>query len=278
MEKFARFAQDSAGNLLTTGTVTVYRAGTVSLASIYNTDSLSDAKINPFSLDATGKVEFFARNDSYDISIVSGANTVTINGVQLLMRLVSGTFAARPAFGSADRLYYATDTRAFYLDTGAAWVGVADAIIGSARTAHGGVVTGTTTIPLDNTIPQNTEGTEFTQLATAYACKHSDSVLEIDVFLPLVASSATGGEPIIALFVDSNVNALAVAKADAVAANNGQPMALKLFYAPGDTTSHTYKLRYGPSAAATITINGENAAQLFGGKALASLSIKEIRP
>lgn len=39
-----------------------------------------------------------------------------------LLGYLQGTLAARPAFGVSNRMYYATDTLAFFMDTGTAWV------------------------------------------------------------------------------------------------------------------------------------------------------------
>lgn len=40
----------------------------------------------------------------------------------LVRIMLAGTFANRPAFGTVGRIYVATDTGAFYYDTGSAWV------------------------------------------------------------------------------------------------------------------------------------------------------------
>lgn len=51
---------------------------------------------------------------------------------------LSGTFAARPAFGRAGRLYVATDSGQTYFDTGSAWIAVAPSpFVGVRATASG---------------------------------------------------------------------------------------------------------------------------------------------
>ena len=66
MQKFGAVVQDTAGNVLASTTVTVYKAGTVSVASIYSNNTGS-SKANPFTNDADGSYEFYAPNGRYDI-------------------------------------------------------------------------------------------------------------------------------------------------------------------------------------------------------------------
>jgi len=51
--------------------------------------------------------------------------------------LTAGTFASRPAFGTAGRIYITTDTLAIYYDTGAAWSLVEHALTGDVTTSAG---------------------------------------------------------------------------------------------------------------------------------------------
>lgn len=142
-------------------------------------------------------------------------------------------------------------------------------------TQSGAVNTGTTTIPVDDTIPQNTEGTEFiTQAVTPVS---ATNVLEIKVHLNL-SSSVVTRHIIAALFQDTTANALCVAS---IFTNNANaPMGLDLIYkmTAGTTSATTFKIRAGLDAAGTITYNGHTGARKFGGVFLSSITITEYEP
>ena len=55
------------------------------------------------------------------IKALSGGVSVAGGDLVLGSANISGTLAARPAFGVANRIYIATDTNEIYRDTGAAW-------------------------------------------------------------------------------------------------------------------------------------------------------------
>mgnify|MGYP003670631653 FL=1 len=68
-------------------------------------------------------------------------------------------------------------------------------------------VAGTTTIPHDDTIPQNSEGTEMMTLAITPT--NSSNILRIEAVI-FLTSSAVGRYILVALFQDSTANAIAV--------------------------------------------------------------------
>lgn len=133
-------------------------------------------------------------------------------------------------------------------------------------------VTGTTAIPFDDTIPQNTEGTELITLAITPT--NASNKLKIDVVVN-IAVNATNGYPIVALFQDSTADALA-------AMTDHQPTTDKLtqvcfthYMTAGTTSETTFKVRYGDPTGATAKVNGETGA-LFNGCLFSSITIREI--
>lgn len=68
MQRYRGVAQDTAGNILASTTVTVYKFGTTTLASIYSNDSTS-ALANPFTNNDDGTYEFYAPNGRYDVAL-----------------------------------------------------------------------------------------------------------------------------------------------------------------------------------------------------------------
>ncbi len=137
------------------------------------------------------------------------------------------------------------------------------------------VLTGTTTVPLDDTIPQNSEGDEY--VTRAITPTNASSTLRIDVELN-AANSAGAGHIIAALFQDSTANALE-ARAHHVS-NSGVIAQINFTYwmTAGTTSATTFKLRAGFSSAATLTVNGAGGVRQFGGVLGSGITITEILP
>lgn len=87
MQKYHNSIIDLSGNAVTTATVTVYDAGTLSAASIFEDDETTPLS-NPFTVSAdnydnNGRIYFRAANGDYDVKVVNGDNTVWTYGVTL---------------------------------------------------------------------------------------------------------------------------------------------------------------------------------------------------
>lgn len=135
------------------------------------------------------------------------------------------------------------------------------------------VATGTTVIPADDTIPQNTEGDEYMTRAITPKSTTNRLVIEVNVF----ASSSIATQIAVALFQDTTANALAATAQ--WQHQNGGMVNLKLTYemAAGTTSSTTFKVRAGGHAAGTTTFNGTAGARLFGGITKSSIVIFEYK-
>lgn len=138
----------------------------------------------------------------------------------------------------------------------------------------GAVATGTTTIPVDDTIPQNTEGTEF--LTATITPTNSANYLEIDISIMVAASAIV--HMTAALFRDSTANALAAKAQKALASGDLMQIDMHFSVAAGSTSSTTFKVRVGGNGASTITINGAAGARLFGGVSASIIRITERKP
>jgi len=133
--------------------------------------------------------------------------------------------------------------------------------------------TGTTTIPLDNTIPQITEGDEYiTQAITPLSAAN---ILYIEC--ELVLSNTAAVHMIAALFQDATVNALAAVTSKINTADDTVTIYFAHKMTAGTTSATTFRLRAGGSAAGTTRINGRAGAALFGGVCASSLKITEIK-
>jgi hypothetical protein len=137
----------------------------------------------------------------------------------------------------------------------------------------GAVATGTTTVPNDDTIPQNTEGDEY--VTQAITPTSAANVLAIEANAQFAIS--TGIEAVWALFQDSTANALSAVVVQTVAADTLSVAAIAHQMQAGTTSATTMKIRGGPESAGTLTFNGASAARRLGGVANSYLGIREVQ-
>jgi hypothetical protein len=128
-------------------------------------------------------------------------------------------------------------------------------------------------IPLDNTIPQNTEGTEVLVLS-GIEPRYSSSKIAITVDFPVCYASATV-TVIFAVFADNDANAIAVG----TARTNGASIPFQIsntVYVDSWVGSKTLKLRIGNATANTLYYNRANTANIFQGIGEYSMTVREI--
>lgn len=144
------------------------------------------------------------------------------------------------------------------------------------NTQTGALATGSGGIPLDDTIPQNTEGDQYMSLSITPT--NAASKLKIDVVAQLTVNAVVW--VIAALFQDANANALAAVMELAASAGDGATLAFTHYMTAGTTSATTFKVRGGrASYAGTVTtFNGSGAARFFGGVMASSITITEILP
>lgn len=146
-------------------------------------------------------------------------------------------------------------------------------VLQTVNTLTGAVATGTTTIPYDDTIPQNTEGDQYMSLAITP--KSATSKLKISVTVQ--ASASTNAAVIAALFQDTKAFALATAYTSPYIATAEANLSFTYYMTAGTTSATTFRVRIGPSSAATLTFNGAGGARTMGGSLASSITIEEIQ-
>jgi hypothetical protein len=140
----------------------------------------------------------------------------------------------------------------------------------------GAVATGTTLIPYDDTVPQNTEGDQY--LSLAITPQSTSSILEIHVSVSMSNSGGAAGiRSVIALFQDSTASALNTQVAFGSDINS-RLLTLTHIMTAGTTSATTFKVRAGSNIAGTTTINGTGGARIYGGTNISSITIKEYLP
>lgn len=133
-----------------------------------------------------------------------------------------------------------------------------------------GASTGATAVPLDNTIPQNTEGDQF--MSQAIVPSSASNILEITS--QSYTANTNGGTHVNALFQDSSANALAVGGTTPGANAIGNISLLWRMLA-ATTSSTTFKSRLG-SATGTTTFNGASGAGLYNSTLASYIKVSEI--
>jgi hypothetical protein len=147
-------------------------------------------------------------------------------------------------------------------------------IIQIVETNVSSVATGSTAFPVDDTIPQNTEGTEFITLSITP--QKATNKLRIDV---IWNGSATGTNTNIGmgLFQDSTANALAAVLAPKNDTSTSvSQIQLSHYMTAGTTSVTTFKIRVGDNSGNTITFNGVSGGRIFGGIMSSSIIITEF--
>jgi hypothetical protein len=135
----------------------------------------------------------------------------------------------------------------------------------------GASTNGTTTIPLDDTIPQNTEGDEVMTLAITPI--KTANKLKIDVVVQFSCSSASN--PAAALFQDATAGALACGAQEWNQTSALGELSFTHYMTAGTEIETTFKVRLGGTAG-TMYFNGNTSGRRYGGVLASSITITEI--
>ena len=272
---------NKSGGALVQGDVVVVSTGTASAFTTTTTSGYATTLVgvilepNGIANNAVGLVSFGGYVPKVNLSGSASlgdyvkTHTVAGQGVRHAGPQVQGDFACVLGTGtSPEAILFGCNPPA-----SAAASGVAQTV----NVQSGAVATGTTTIPADDTIPQNTEGTEFMTLAITPTS--AANVLQISVVF--VGSTHTASRTLaVALFQDTTANALAAA---AVSFGSGDADFLKEVtftyrMVAGTTSPTTFKVRAGVETSGTVTFNGSNGAGYYGGVLSSSITIQEVTP
>ncbi len=140
------------------------------------------------------------------------------------------------------------------------------------RLDDGDDATGTTTIPLDDTIPQNTEGNQYMSLSiTPSAAANLLSVKAQGFYAHSVLAFLTQ-----TLFRDSGADAVAANIIFASAGGATVPLQCDYETVADTVMSTTFNVRAGGNNAGTTTFNGFSSGRRYGGAMNSFLKISEV--
>jgi len=179
--------------------------------------------------------------------------------------------AEQPTVGGSDGSWGTTLNT--YLSVGHSAAGVPNyagltaQVVNTQVATYSALATG---FPIDNTIPQITEGTEVMTLAITP--KSVTNKLKITVVCNLSAdgTSSLG----VGLFQDATAGALNAAYGYSAGPADGSPVTFTHYMTSGTTSATTFRVRAG-NAAGSANFNG-GAARMFGGIMYSSITIEEI--
>lgn len=157
--------------------------------------------------------------------------------------------------------------------TGAAGPITAGAVVASAYAEYTANADLTTQIPIDDTIPQVTEGTQI--LSAAITPKSTTNKLRIRFKgMGTIATAATNWTA--AVFVNGGANAVRAGYVTVDQINYERGLVLEHEFTPASTSTQTITVRVGPATANTLRLNGNPSGRQFGGVMAATLVVEEI--
>ena len=134
------------------------------------------------------------------------------------------------------------------------------------------IVTGTTQITLDDSIPQNNEGVEVETCAITPTASAS----RLLIFANMTFAWSARGNVQVALFQDSTANAISAVTNLSEADGTTHTVTLIYEMEAGTTSGTTFKVRIGAESSGTLTLNGLGGSRKLGGAARSGIEILEI--
>lgn len=152
---------------------------------------------------------------------------------------------------------------------------LAGSVVQIKNTPYTTMSTGTTAIPNDDTVPQNTEGDQYFTLAITPNSATNKLLIRAWAYVSHTSGSIS---QTMALFQDSTASALNCGFI-VYTATTQYPclMYLEHFMDAGTTSATTFKIRIGGATGATTTVNGINGARRLGGTLTSGMTIEEIK-
>lgn len=144
-------------------------------------------------------------------------------------------------------------------------------------------VAGSLAIPVDNTIPQQTEGNEI--ITCSITPKYANSILYVESNCFVGENSNVSDAIMVALFRDSTANAISTSFFNAQPPSSSpfsggdsfNPIYLLSKVVAGSTASTTFKLRAGGNGPSPIRWNGCSNSQFFNGSLITYIRIIEVQ-
>lgn len=187
-----------------------------------------------------------------------------------------GTTAQRPGTPVNGMYRYNSDTARFEGYENGVWIPVAGTTILQKKRAEYNTYTNTTTtIPFDDSIPQQTEGVELFTLDFTPIFATSSILIECQIFM----AKSAAGRGTVAIFRDAAADAVAVGSEGGLdSVNEIYDLSFSKAISSAAAALSTFKFRVGTSGGGTLYINGNTSSRRFGGLLVTSLTLTEFIP
>jgi hypothetical protein len=184
---------------------------------------------------------------------------------------INGRTAGTSLVDADEFLYYDSASPGLKKVTRAALLPVGS-VLQTVYAEHTTALASSTTIPLDDTIPQITEGTELLSASITPSSASNKILCVANLYL----SSASGRTVAACLFRAGTTDALTVgSKISDGNVSTLFPITLHRLDAPSSTSAQTYSVRFGTSSSAARAVSGTTA--YYGDKRICSLTLQEIK-
>lgn len=249
---------DADGVPLSGGKVYTYAAGTTTPKASYTDAGAGTPNANPVILDSSGRAVIFI-DGSYRVDIYTSSDA--------LVRSVDNITSYSVVSAAGQDLLNASTASAQR-----AVLGFTNSIIQIVESGSTTQTTGTTVLPSDTSIPQNTEGDQYLSATITPSSATNRLLIEVIAF---VSSSVADISMIGAIFQDSTASAICVG-VSYIASADFTPIIIRHEMAAGTTSATTFNVRIGGSSAGTTYFNKTSSGNLFGGVLRSSIRITEI--
>lgn len=275
----ANWVAESGSTLLTSIGLGTGNSPQLTGVNIGNATDTLLARVSAGIASVGGSVILMASNlgvsvQAYSVKLKSIAD-LTLVGDRMIYATSSTAFAVATLTSSARTFLALADKAAqrTHLDVYNKSDSDGKKTLQSVRTDNKTMSTGTGTIPIDDTIPQISEGDLFIT-APSITCANVLNKVRVTVILNIASSGVPN--VVLALFQDSVTDA--VAAVEEGINDNGRMEVITLSYeAPvGTLLATTFTARVG-SSSGTHTINGKSGSRNFGGVVSSSITVEEIK-
>lgn len=134
------------------------------------------------------------------------------------------------------------------------------------------VITCSTRIPWDNSIPESDEGDEVITASITPTSATSKILIRAHIF----CTSNTNAQGVMALFVNNTTNAIA-SHWFSPYWSYGDGRTMEFLHQPATTSNTTYKIRIGQDSGTIYVNSGQNGDPKLGGSCVSALILQEIK-